>query len=106
MAKNQALRVLAHLLRTQGAALAAHNAQDIERAQAAGLAAPMVDRLRLTPQVLETCAPGLRAAGGYTRHHWRNHGYEAAAQRYPRGPDACAHWRVRHDLRKPPECDD
>ena len=56
--KNQALRVLAHLLRTQGTALAAHNAQDIERAQAAGLAAPMVDRLRLTPQVLETCAQG------------------------------------------------
>ena len=56
--KNQALRVLAHLLRTQGAALAAHNAQDIERAQAAGLAAPMVDRLRLPPQVLETCAQG------------------------------------------------
>ena len=56
--KNQALRVLAHLLRTQGAALAAHNAQDIERAQAAGLAAPMVDRLRLTPQVLEPCAQG------------------------------------------------
>ena len=56
--KNQALRVLAHLLRTQGGALAAHNAQDIERAQAAGLAAPMVDRLRLTPQVLETCAQG------------------------------------------------
>ena len=56
--RNQALRVLAHLLRTQGAALAAHNAQDIERAQAAGLAAPMVDRLRLTPQVLETCAQG------------------------------------------------
>ena len=56
--KNQALRVLAHLLRTNGAALAAHNAQDIERAQAAGLAAPMVDRLRLTPQVLETCAQG------------------------------------------------
>ena len=58
--KNQALRVLAHLLRTQGAALAAHNAQDIERAQAAGLAAPMVDRLRLTPQVLETCAQGYK----------------------------------------------
>ena len=40
--KNQALRVLAHLLRTQ----------------AAGLAAPMVDRLRLTPQVSSTCAQG------------------------------------------------
>ncbi len=56
--KNQALRTLAQLLRSNGDALAAHNAQDIERAQAAGLAAPMVDRLRLTPQVLETCAQG------------------------------------------------
>lgn len=56
--KNQALRVLARLLRTQGDALAAHNAQDVQRAQEAGLSAPMVDRLRLTPQVLETCAQG------------------------------------------------
>ncbi|MDD3019132.1 MAG: glutamate-5-semialdehyde dehydrogenase [Comamonas sp.] len=56
--KNQALRALARLLRTQGDALAAHNAQDVQRAQEAGLSAPMVDRLRLTPQVLETCAQG------------------------------------------------
>ena len=56
--KNQALLALARLLRSNTDALAAHNAQDIERAQAAGLAAPMVDRLRLTPQVLETCAQG------------------------------------------------
>jgi len=56
--KNLALRSLARLLRSNVDALAVHNAQDIERAQAAGLAAPMVDRLRLTPQVLETCAQG------------------------------------------------
>ena len=56
--KSQALRSLARLLRSNVDALAVHNAQDIERAQAAGLAAPMVDRLRLTPQVLETCAQG------------------------------------------------
>ena len=56
--KNQALRALARLLRTQGDTLAAHNAQDVQRAQEAGLSAPMVDRLRLTPQVLETCAQG------------------------------------------------
>ena len=56
--KNRALRKLADLLRENTAALQAANAKDIERAQAAGLAAPMVDRLKLTPQVLETCAQG------------------------------------------------
>jgi glutamate-5-semialdehyde dehydrogenase len=34
------------------------NAKDIERALAAGLEAPMVDRLKLTPKVLEICAQG------------------------------------------------
>ncbi len=56
--KNKALLTLARLLRTQGAALVEHNARDVQRAQEAGLSAPMVDRLRLTPQVLETCAQG------------------------------------------------
>ena len=56
--KNRALRQLAVLLRDNTAALQLDNAKDIERAQAAGLAAPMVDRLKLTPQVIETCAQG------------------------------------------------
>ena len=56
--KNAALRRLAALLRENTAALQADNAKDIERAVAAGLAAPLVDRLRLTAQVLETCAQG------------------------------------------------
>lgn len=56
--KNKALRALARLLREQMAALQVDNARDLERARAAGLAAPMLDRLRLTPQVLETCAQG------------------------------------------------
>ena len=56
--KNQALRHLAALLRTNVQALQLDNAKDIERAKAAGLEAPMVDRLKLTPQVLETCAQG------------------------------------------------
>ncbi|MCX8520524.1 MAG: glutamate-5-semialdehyde dehydrogenase, partial [Rhodoferax sp.] len=34
------------------------NAKDLERAVAAGLAVPMVDRLKLGPKVLETCAQG------------------------------------------------
>ncbi len=57
-AKNRALLRLAALLRENTAALQLDNAKDLERAVAAGLAAPMVDRLRLTPKVLETCAQG------------------------------------------------
>jgi len=56
--KNIALRKLASLLRENVQALQVDNAKDIERAVAAGLAAPMVDRLKLTPKVIETCAQG------------------------------------------------
>ncbi|MBC7916403.1 MAG: glutamate-5-semialdehyde dehydrogenase, partial [Rhodoferax sp.] len=56
--KNVALRTLARLLRENTEALQVDNAKDIERAMANGLAAPMVDRLKLTPKVLETCAQG------------------------------------------------
>ncbi len=56
--KNTALRKLAALLRENIDALQIDNAKDIERAIAAGLDAPMVDRLKLTPNVLETCAQG------------------------------------------------
>ena len=56
--KNEALLILARLLREPTAALQAANAQDIEAAQAAGLAAPMVDRLRLTDKVIATVAEG------------------------------------------------
>ena len=56
--KNTALLRLAALLRANVAALQADNAKDIARAIQAGLSEPMVDRLKLTPQVLETCAQG------------------------------------------------
>nr|WP_295781040.1 glutamate-5-semialdehyde dehydrogenase [Rhodoferax sp.] len=56
--KNIALRKLAALLRENTAALQVDNAKDIDRAIANGLSAPMVDRLKLTPKVLETCALG------------------------------------------------
>ena len=56
--KNKALKALARLLRENTAALQVDNARDLERATAAGLSAPMVDRLKLTPKVLETCAQG------------------------------------------------
>ena len=56
--KNKALLALARLLREQTGALQQDNARDLERARAAGLAEPLVDRLKLSPQVLETCAQG------------------------------------------------
>jgi glutamate-5-semialdehyde dehydrogenase len=56
--KNKALKTLAALLRANIDALQVDNAKDLERAVAVGLSAPMVDRLKLTPKVLETCAQG------------------------------------------------
>jgi glutamate-5-semialdehyde dehydrogenase len=56
--KAQALRRLAALLRESVQPLSVENAKDLERARANGLAEPMVDRLKLTPKVLETCAQG------------------------------------------------
>jgi len=57
-AKNAALLALARRLRSETAALQAANAMDIEAAQAAGLAAPMVDRLELGDKDIETVAEG------------------------------------------------
>ena len=56
--RNRALRLLAQLLREHVQPLQADNATDLERAAAAGLAEPMIDRLRLTPKVIETVAQG------------------------------------------------
>ncbi|MDP3650244.1 MAG: glutamate-5-semialdehyde dehydrogenase [Rhodoferax sp.] len=62
--KNIALRRLATLLRENVQELQVDNAKDIERAIAAGLSAPMVDRLKLTPKVIETCALGCEQLAG------------------------------------------
>ncbi len=56
--KLAALRGLAALLRANVDALQVDNAKDLERARANGLSEPMVDRLKLTPKVIETCAQG------------------------------------------------
>jgi len=56
--RNSALRELARLLRAQVQPLQADNQRDLERARAAGLAEPMLDRLKLTPAIIETCALG------------------------------------------------
>jgi glutamate-5-semialdehyde dehydrogenase len=56
--KNRALLNLAALLRQNLAALATANQRDIERATASGLTGPMLDRLKLTPKIIETVAVG------------------------------------------------
>lgn len=56
--KNKALLNLAKALRKNVAALATANQRDLERAQAAGLAAPLLDRLKLTPKIIDTVAQG------------------------------------------------
>ena len=56
--KNAALRALARRIREQRAALQAANAEDVAAAQAAGLAAPMVDRLELGDAAVEQMAEG------------------------------------------------
>ncbi len=56
--KNKALSGLAALLRANAAALQAANNQDLTRAAAAGLAGPLLDRLKLGSKDLETVAQG------------------------------------------------
>ncbi|GAB7081733.1 glutamate-5-semialdehyde dehydrogenase [Megalodesulfovibrio paquesii] len=54
--KNKALLHLAQLLRTRGDAIAQANRKDLQAADAAGLDAPRMDRLRLTDAVIEAMA--------------------------------------------------
>ncbi len=62
--KNRALKALAKRLREAGPDLAEANQKDLARATAAGLSAPMVDRLKLTPKVIETVALGCEQLAG------------------------------------------
>ncbi len=62
--KRAALLRLAALLRQNQAPLKAENAKDLARARASGLSDPMVDRLKLTPAILETCAVGCEQLAG------------------------------------------
>ncbi len=62
--KRAALLRLAALLRQNQALLQDENAKDLARARASGLSDPMVDRLKLTPAILETCAVGCEQLAG------------------------------------------
>jgi glutamate-5-semialdehyde dehydrogenase len=56
--KNKALLNLAKALRKNVAALETANQRDLERATVAGLAGPLLDRLKLTPKIIDTVAQG------------------------------------------------
>ncbi len=56
--KNRALLGLAALLRQNIAVLQSANRLDLEQAEAAGLAGPLLDRLKLSPKDIETVALG------------------------------------------------
>jgi glutamate-5-semialdehyde dehydrogenase len=90
--KAKALRLLAALLRANVQALGAGNAKDIERATAAGLSEPMVDRLKLTPKVIETVAQGCEqlaampdVIGGITGMKQQPSGIRVGQMRVPIG---------------------
>ena len=59
--KAQALRTLAAELRARTDRILAANAQDVQAAEAAGLAAPLVDRLRLSAKALADIANDVEA---------------------------------------------
>ena len=58
--KNEALLVIADLLKSESAGLIAANEKDIEAAEAKGMPGPLVDRLRLTPARIDGMSEGLR----------------------------------------------
>ena len=57
-ARNASLRALAARLRAAGPALQSANQRDLDAARAAGLAAPLLDRLKLAPTDIDTLAEG------------------------------------------------
>ena len=57
-ARNTALRELARLLRAEVPALTQINDEDVADARSAGLDSALVDRLKLTPLIIETVAQG------------------------------------------------
>ena len=64
--KNQALLTMADLLEEKAEGIYAENRKDLERAQAAGLSAAMVDRLTVSEKTIASMAAGLREVAAYT----------------------------------------
>ncbi|HYF59335.1 MAG TPA: glutamate-5-semialdehyde dehydrogenase [Burkholderiaceae bacterium] len=91
-AKDAALLAAAAAIRREAAALAAENAKDLEAARAAGQDAAFVDRLALTPKVIESMAAGLEQIaalpdpiGETTDLRYRPSGIQVGKMRVPLG---------------------
>lgn len=90
--KNAALLAIADQIDRQRAAIAAANTHDLERGQAAGLDAAMLDRLELTPARMDAMLEGLRQVaaladpvGEITDLRYRPTGIQVGRMRVPLG---------------------
>jgi glutamate-5-semialdehyde dehydrogenase len=90
--KNRALLAAADALHSGAEALLAANARDVDAARAAGLDAPMVDRLMLSPKTIATMAQGLAEVaalpdpvGEITDLRFRPSGIQVGHMRVPLG---------------------
>ncbi len=103
--KDAALHAMADALAKAETAVLEANAADVERAEQAGTAAGLLDRLRLTPDRIEAMADGLRSLAGLADPVGDVvRGWTTAQGRADRaGPGAAR--GDRHHLRGPPERD-
>jgi glutamate-5-semialdehyde dehydrogenase len=90
--KNRALLAAAEAITRGSDALLAANARDVDAARAAGLDAPMVDRLTLSPKTIATMAQGLAEVaalpdpvGEITGLRFRPSGIQVGHMRVPLG---------------------
>ena len=91
-AKNRALTLIAAAIRRDADALRAANRQDLEAAQANGLAAALLDRLTLSDQAIATMAEGLEQIvaladpiGEISNMKYRPTGIQVGQMRVPLG---------------------
>lgn len=90
--RNGALNALARLLRERADELFAENQKDLQQAEAAGLGAASIDRLRLTPSRIEAMVRGLEEVialpdpvGAITDLEMRPSGIQVGRMRIPLG---------------------
>lgn len=90
--KDRALRLAAERLEQESAGLLRENARDLESGRASGLAAPLLDRLTLTPERIAQMAEGLRQVAslpdpvGQVTSMWnRPSGLQVGRMRIPLG---------------------
>jgi glutamate-5-semialdehyde dehydrogenase len=91
-ARERALRAMAAAVRERGSTILAANARDLSAAEAQGLSAAMLDRLRLTPERLEAMAVAIEEVAGLPdligrveREEVRPNGLTVARMRIPLG---------------------